>query len=99
MIEFYGKSEEFFNILQSLEEQLTGGAGLKLDDRCAGTLADLSRRSHPRLVSFVLLQSGCLVMQILRWQNAFGDLHLLALFQHADIDGVLNEQPVRPSRR
>lgn len=77
---------------------LTDGAGLKLDDRRAGTLADLSRGRDPRLVGLVLLQAGRLVMQILRGQDVLGDLHFLALLQHADVDGVLDEQPVRPSR-
>lgn len=58
---------------------LTNGAGLKLDNRRAGTLADLSRGRNPRLVGLVLLQAGRLVMQVLRGQDALGDLHLLAL--------------------
>lgn len=84
---------------QRREKRLTFAAWLKFDNRRAGALADLRRGDDPRLVGLVQLQLLHLVVKILRQQIDLGDLHLLALIQNANVDGVLNEQAVRSSRR
>lgn len=77
----------------------TAGTGLEFDDWRAGTLADLGRSGHPRLVGLVELETGRLVVQTLRRQDALADLHLLALVQYPDVDGVFGEQAVRSAWR
>jgi len=86
------------NLSYKAKLTLTGAAGLKFDDRRARTLANLGRCRDPRLVGLVRLQAGRLVVQLLRGQDALSDLHLLALAQHAYVNDVLDEHPVRPSR-
>ena len=77
----------------------TSAAQLKFDDRRARSLPHFRRGRNPGLVGLAQLQSGRLVMQVLRSQRTLSDLHLLALVQHPDIDGVLGEDSVGPTRR
>lgn len=73
---------------------LTSIAQLKFDDRSARSLPHFGRGRNPGLVGFAQLQTSRLVVQVLLRQRIFSDLHLLALVQHPNIDGVFGKDSV-----
>lgn len=94
--EMVGRRRKVF--LSPRKVWLTGIAQLKFDDRSSRSLPYFGGGRNPGLVGLALLQPRRLVVQVLRRQRTLNGLHLLALVQHPDMDGVLGENAVRSPR-
>lgn len=95
-VEMVGRRRKVF--LSPRKVWLTGIAQLKFDDRSSRSLPYFGGGRNPGLVGLALLQPRRLVVQVLRRQRTLNGLHLLALVQHPDMDGVLGENAVRSPR-